>query len=307
MISFEGFVLEDSGPVYLQIMRYIRQGIAAGAIGDREEVPSRRALSALLGVNPNTIQKAYHMLEEEGILQSRSGAKSYTNVDRDTIERIRREQLRSETSAWVKAMKQMGVSWEEAEALAEEPVTVEDVTLDQGRDVFALPGLMGDPRCEGGNLLIRDGAGLITDVWDILGHYAAAFPHKIRNIKVEEARRFGGPSSAREERKEAPRGTRPSPAGPERGPRPHRRPAAHPPHPARADHASRRHHRGRPDPRPPGPLRPDHAGIGPHRHPGERETVLSGSEVEIEGRITTKRSFICIRRAASFHKSYRNT
>ena len=50
MISFEGFVLEDSGPVYLQIMRYIRQGIAAGAIGDREEVPSRRALSALLGL-----------------------------------------------------------------------------------------------------------------------------------------------------------------------------------------------------------------------------------------------------------------
>ncbi|WP_296462294.1 GntR family transcriptional regulator [uncultured Acetatifactor sp.] len=125
MISFEGFVLEDSGPVYLQIMRYIRQGIAAGAIGDREEVPSRRALSALLGVNPNTIQKAYHMLEEEGIIQSRSGAKSYTNVDRDTIERIRREQLRSETSAWVKAMKQMGVSWEEAEALAEELWTLE--------------------------------------------------------------------------------------------------------------------------------------------------------------------------------------
>ncbi len=114
MISFEGFVLEDSGPVYLQIMRYIRQGIAAGAIGDREEVPSRRALSALLGV-----------LEEEGSLQSRSGAKSYTNVDRDTIERIRREQLRSETSAWVKAMKQMGVSWEEAEALAEELWTLE--------------------------------------------------------------------------------------------------------------------------------------------------------------------------------------
>ncbi len=120
MISFERFVLEDSGPVYLQIMRYIRQGIAAGVIGDREEVPSRRALSTLLGVNPNTIQKAYHMLEEEGIIQSRSGAKSYTCVDAGTIERIRREQLRSETCAWVKAMRQMGVSREEACALAEE-------------------------------------------------------------------------------------------------------------------------------------------------------------------------------------------
>jgi len=120
MISFEGFVLEGSGPVYLQIMRYIRQGIAAGTIGDREEVPSRRDLSALLGVNPNTIQKAYHMLEEEGVLLSRSGARSYTNVNRQTVERIRREQLWSETAEWVKAMRQMGVSKEEAYALAED-------------------------------------------------------------------------------------------------------------------------------------------------------------------------------------------
>ena len=120
MISFEGFILDDRSPVYLQIMRYIRQGIAAGVIGDQEEVPSRRALSALLGVNPNTIQKAYHMLEEEGIIVSRAGAKSYTCVDEGTIERIRREQLLSETAEWVKAMRQMGVSKDEAYALAEE-------------------------------------------------------------------------------------------------------------------------------------------------------------------------------------------
>lgn len=119
MISFEGFVLEDSGPVYLQIIRYIRQGIASGVIGDREEMPSRRALSALLGVNPNTIQKAYHLLEEEGIIVSRSGAKSYTCVGEETMERIRQEQLQEETLGWVKAMKQLGVSREEAWALAE--------------------------------------------------------------------------------------------------------------------------------------------------------------------------------------------
>lgn len=119
MISFEGFMLEDSGPVYLQIIRYIRQGIASGVIGDREEMPSRRALSALLGVNPNTIQKAYHLLEEEGIIISRSGAKSYTCVGEETMERIRQEQLQEETLGWVKAMKQLGVSREEAWALAE--------------------------------------------------------------------------------------------------------------------------------------------------------------------------------------------
>lgn len=117
MISFEEFIMEDDGPIYLQIIRYIKQGIASGTIGDQEEVPSRRALSALLGVNPNTIQKAYHMLEEEGIILSRAGAKSYTQVDEATVARIRGELLESDTATWVKAMKKLGVSGEEAAEL----------------------------------------------------------------------------------------------------------------------------------------------------------------------------------------------
>lgn len=114
MISFEEFIMEDDGPIYLQIIRYIKQGIAAGTIKDQEEVPSRRILSARLGVNPNTIQKAYHMLEEEGIIVSRAGAKSYTQVDESLVARIRKELLENDTATWVKAMKQLGVSKEEA-------------------------------------------------------------------------------------------------------------------------------------------------------------------------------------------------
>ena len=120
MISFEYFILGDNYPIYLQIIRYIKRGIAAGTIGDQEEVPSRRALSALLGVNPNTIQKAYHMLEEEGVIVSRPGAKSYTHVDAGTVERIRRELLTEDTVAWVTAMKQLGIPREEAFTLAED-------------------------------------------------------------------------------------------------------------------------------------------------------------------------------------------
>ena len=120
MISFEDFILGDDYPIYLQIIRHVKQGIAAGTIGDQEEVPSRRALSALLGVNPNTIQKAYHMLEEEGVIVSRSGAKSYTQVAPEIVERIRRELLAEDTKVWVKAMKQLGISREEAFSAAEE-------------------------------------------------------------------------------------------------------------------------------------------------------------------------------------------
>lgn len=118
MISFEDLILENDGPIYLQIIRHIKQGIAAGTINDQEEVPSRRMLSALLGVNPNTIQKAYHLLETEGILLSRSGAKSYICADPGKRKQIRQELLQHDTRDWVDAMKGLKLTREEALELA---------------------------------------------------------------------------------------------------------------------------------------------------------------------------------------------
>ena len=118
MISFEDFILENDGPIYLQIIRYLKQGTAAGTIGDQEEVPSRRMLSALLGVNPNTIQKAYRLLEEEGILLSRSGAKSNICADPEKRKQIRQELLQNDTRSWVDAMKSLKLSEKEALDLA---------------------------------------------------------------------------------------------------------------------------------------------------------------------------------------------
>ena len=120
MITFEDFILENDSPIYLQIIRYVKRGIVSGAIENGEEMISRRALSALLGVNPNTIQKAYHMLEEEGIIRSRAGAKSCVEVDDAMKQSIRMTLLSQDTINWVQAMKQMGVSREEAMRLVEE-------------------------------------------------------------------------------------------------------------------------------------------------------------------------------------------
>ena len=120
MISFEDFVLLDDSPIYLQIIQYVKRGIVSGAIENGEEMISRRALSTLLGVNPNTIQKAYHLLEEEGIIRSRAGAKSCVEADEAMKKRIRLALLSQDTVSWVQAMKQMGVDWEEAVKLAGE-------------------------------------------------------------------------------------------------------------------------------------------------------------------------------------------
>ena len=78
--------------------------------------------------------------------------------------------------------------------------------LDQGKDVFVIPGLVGDYHCAGSNALLRDGAGVATDAWDVLSGYAGKFPHKIRSLRVEEPRRFGGapanPGKPKAEKKE---------------------------------------------------------------------------------------------------------
>lgn len=119
MISFEHFLMEDGVPIYLQILLYIKRGIIAGTIQDGDELPSRRMLSALLSVNPNTVQKAYRMLEDEGLIQSHSGAKSYMVLDEEKLERIREELLENDATTIVRAMKQMGLTKKEAISLIE--------------------------------------------------------------------------------------------------------------------------------------------------------------------------------------------
>lgn len=114
MITFEHFKLEEGMPIYQQLLLYIKRGIIAGSIVNGDELPSRRVLSALLSINPNTVQKAYRMLEEEGLIASHTGAKSYVAVTEEKIEQVRRELLQSDAKSIVSAMKQMGLSRAEA-------------------------------------------------------------------------------------------------------------------------------------------------------------------------------------------------
>lgn len=56
----------DPKPIYEQITDNLRRLIISGGIAPGEKLPSVRELAARLAINPNTIQRAYHRLEQEG-------------------------------------------------------------------------------------------------------------------------------------------------------------------------------------------------------------------------------------------------
>lgn len=98
-------------PVYRQMMDQIRFQIASGALAPGDEIPSTRALSQRLGVNPMTVSKAYSLLEEEGIVERRPGLplvvadRAAADVDHD-----RGDQLARVLEPAAVAARQLGMS-----------------------------------------------------------------------------------------------------------------------------------------------------------------------------------------------------
>lgn len=74
--------------------------------------------------------------------------------------------------------------------------------LEQGRDVYVVPGNVDEPACAGSNALLRDGGIPVLSGWDILREYQAVFPERI------ERRQFSVQAPAEPaEQKAAPRRT----------------------------------------------------------------------------------------------------
>ena len=120
MISFDDFVPAGRHS-HLRTDRALPQARHRGRNRPGwRRAPSRRVLSARLGVNPNTIQKATGFLEEEGLISSHAGAKSLVVFDQKKAAQIRRELLEEDARRLILAMRQTGLSRDEALTLVGE-------------------------------------------------------------------------------------------------------------------------------------------------------------------------------------------
>ncbi|MDD6036184.1 MAG: GntR family transcriptional regulator [Lachnospiraceae bacterium] len=120
VVDFSELKLNEESPIYLQIVRFIKIKMVNRQVRDGDGLPSRRVLSAMLEVNPNTIQKAYRLMEEEGLLVSFAGSKSLLQFDESMVDKYRRELLAAEAERYIGEVKKMGLTAEEAVELIKE-------------------------------------------------------------------------------------------------------------------------------------------------------------------------------------------
>ena len=55
-------------PIYMQIVQEIERYVVLDVLKPDEQIPSIRELASTLGINPNTVKKAYDILEQKGVI-----------------------------------------------------------------------------------------------------------------------------------------------------------------------------------------------------------------------------------------------
>jgi GntR family transcriptional regulator len=85
-------ISKDGAPIYEQIVNQVKYLVASGRLAPGEELPPIRVLAERLTVNPNTVARAYQILQSDGVLINRRTAGTY--VAGAAAPRARRQGLR---------------------------------------------------------------------------------------------------------------------------------------------------------------------------------------------------------------------
>ncbi|MBM6860850.1 GntR family transcriptional regulator [Clostridium saudiense] len=114
ILNIDGFEFNNKEPIYLQIIDLIKKNIALGVLTPGAKLPSVRELSKELGVNPNTLQRAYGELERLGITYTKRGMGSFISEGDNEVMNLKEDMGRQLVKKFIKEMKAIGIDKEEA-------------------------------------------------------------------------------------------------------------------------------------------------------------------------------------------------
>ncbi len=108
--------LEGKAPIYEQLYNGIAQLISSERMKPDEKLPAVREVAKQLGINPNTVQKAYAQLEQAGLIYSMPAKGSYVAPKAHAAAALRAEAVKR-LEASLKDAKKSGIPRQDVDEL----------------------------------------------------------------------------------------------------------------------------------------------------------------------------------------------
>ncbi|MBQ7955468.1 MAG: GntR family transcriptional regulator [Lachnospiraceae bacterium] len=121
----------DKRPIYEQVVEKMEHLIVCGGLEANSKLPSVRSLAMELSVNPNTIQRAYTQLEQDGYIYTILGRGNYV-TSRNEWQTGKFEALRQDFMSLLQKARDAGMPLSDLSAIIHEVYAEneEDVTHD---------------------------------------------------------------------------------------------------------------------------------------------------------------------------------
>lgn len=112
--------LRSRTPIYEQLVENIKRLITDGLMLPDEQLPAVRKLAGELAINPNTIQKAYNLLESVGVVYSLPGRGSFVASNTETLSELERASLMGRFRQNAGEARRLGIGFDELESVIRE-------------------------------------------------------------------------------------------------------------------------------------------------------------------------------------------
>ena len=107
---------------YLQLIRQVRQALRLGLLRAGDQLPTVKDVARSLAINPNTVLKAYRLLEYEGLVAAKPGVGTFVTKTVSDASVAVHQQLSLELYAWIGRAQQAGLDVEDIETLFQRAV-----------------------------------------------------------------------------------------------------------------------------------------------------------------------------------------
>ena len=102
--------LKSDRPIYSQLIEQMQIKICSGIFAPGSKLPSVRELAQEAAVNPNTMQKALSLLEEDGLLYTNRTSGRFITEDANMIQQTKHNLAQEQISEFLEKMKSLGLS-----------------------------------------------------------------------------------------------------------------------------------------------------------------------------------------------------